>query len=175
MKTTFRSEKIIEPYEEILHLLLVVLETKCPERFFNPLVRFNGELAKQVKIRGVWGRGHAMQQGRQFFKNIRHKYNHYCTNILQKYNAQPLHKYIQQLYCVTTAQIFCTNILHKYTSDILHNMKQKYEIFLKTCPCTLWSPSGRISAELANSISRRLSFLLVGVIRIIRWDKGNRF
>ena len=38
---------------------------------FNLTVRFNGKLAKQVKIRGVWGGGHAMQQAGEA---ILHKY-----------------------------------------------------------------------------------------------------
>ena len=39
--------------------------------FLNLTVRFNGKLAKQVKIRGVWGGGHAMQQAGEA---ILHKY-----------------------------------------------------------------------------------------------------
>ena len=45
--------------------------TVLKKKGFNLTVRFNGKLAKQVKIRGVWGGGHAMQQAGEA---ILHKY-----------------------------------------------------------------------------------------------------
>ena len=56
-------KKNIEIVERNSPVTKVILETLCSKTVFNLIARSNGELAKQVKIRGVWGRGHAMQQG----------------------------------------------------------------------------------------------------------------
>ena len=64
-KSTFKQKQISEKLQKEIHnpVSKVILETFCSYRVFNLIARSNGELAKQVKIRGVWGRGHAMQQG----------------------------------------------------------------------------------------------------------------
>ena len=67
-------KKNIEIVERNSPVTKVILETLCSKTVFNLIARSNGELAKQVKIRGVWGRGHATEA-------ILHKYTAPATEM----------------------------------------------------------------------------------------------